>query len=43
MSAGGCLSVYRRGGLFDREAHTRLATLAQSPALAPKFMQARLP
>ena len=43
MSARGCLSVYRRSGLFDREAHTRLAMLAQIRLQAPEIMQARLP
>jgi hypothetical protein len=43
MSARGCLSVYRRSGLFDGAAHTRLAMLAQIRLQAPEIMQARLP
>jgi len=43
MSARGCLSVYRRSGLFDREAHTRLAMLAQIRLQAPEITQADQP
>ncbi len=43
MSARGRVSVYRRGGLLDREAHTKPATLARSPLQAYETMQARLP
>ncbi len=43
MSARGCLSVYSRGGLLDREARTKPASLAWSPLQAYETMQARLP
>ena len=40
MSARGRVSVHRRSGLIDREAHTRLAMLAQIRLQAPEITQA---
>ncbi len=42
MRGRGPLFVYRRSRLFDREAHTRLAMLAQIRLQAPEIMQACL-